>query len=297
MEMYRTKKDIDAHVESLISKLPLKEFTSRGYSIGRLYFEVGDYANCCRYVEQYLHVHSSNAAAHALLGQALQKLGKMKKALEEFKTSYELCPTQNSLVLNICEILAGDEESTEPDRAKYWCEKAEKMFPKHPVTFQLREKLLSMANPDPQALVYLLLEELAVRPKDVRLHIRLLKFYLKNNNIEEAFTHSCNIEFGENNFNNNYDWYETVGQILKCNPRKSNDWLFQLLLLTVTERMCVLSITQTLGYKDRSIFESTELLHAYDQSIERVAKTGSNPGHGEFHAGLLKHHRDRKSVV
>ncbi|XP_061711175.1 E3 SUMO-protein ligase RanBP2-like isoform X3 [Cydia pomonella] len=295
--MYRTKKDIDAHVESLISKLPLKEFTSRGYSIGRLYFEVGDYANCCRYVEQYLHVHSSNAAAHALLGQALQKLGKMKKALEEFKTSYELCPTQNSLVLNICEILAGDEESTEPDRAKYWCEKAEKMFPKHPVTFQLREKLLSMANPDPQALVYLLLEELAVRPKDVRLHIRLLKFYLKNNNIEEAFTHSCNIEFGENNFNNNYDWYETVGQILKCNPRKSNDWLFQLLLLTVTERMCVLSITQTLGYKDRSIFESTELLHAYDQSIERVAKTGSNPGHGEFHAGLLKHHRSQFAFI
>ncbi|XP_063392592.1 E3 SUMO-protein ligase RanBP2-like [Cydia fagiglandana] len=295
--MYRTKKDIDAHVESLISKLSLKEFTSRGYSIGRLYFEVGDYANCCRYVEQYLHVHSSNAAAHALLGQALQKLGKTKKALEEFKTSYELCPTQNSLVLNICEILADDKESTDPGRAKYWCEKAEKMFPKHPVTFQLREKLLSMANPDPQALVDLLLEELAVRPKDVLLHIRLLKFYLKNNNIEEAFTHSCNVEFGENNFNNNFDWYETVAQILKCNPRNNNDWLFQVLLLTVTERMCVLSITQTLGHKDRSIFESTELLHIYDQAIERVAKAGSNPGHGEFHAGLLKHHRSQFAFI
>ncbi|XP_063373482.1 E3 SUMO-protein ligase RanBP2-like isoform X3 [Cydia amplana] len=294
--MYRTKKDIDAHVESLISKLPLKEFTSRGYSIGRLYFEVGDYVNCRRYVEQYLHVHSSNAAAHALHGQALQKLGKMKKALEEFKTSYELCPTQNSLVLNICEILADDKESIDPGRAKYWCEKAEKMFPKHPVTFQLREKLLSIANPDPQALVDLLLEELAVRPKDVLLHIRLLKLYLKNNNIEEAFTHSCNVEFGENNFNNNYDWYETVAQILQCNPQNNNDWLFQLLLLTVTERMCVLSITQT-GHKDRSIFESTELLHVYDQAIERVAKAGSNPGHGEFHAGLLKHHRGQFAFI
>ncbi|XP_048004497.1 E3 SUMO-protein ligase RanBP2-like [Leguminivora glycinivorella] len=295
--MYRTKKDIDVHVENLISKLPLKEFTSRGYSIGRLYFEVGDYANCCRYVEQYLHVHSSNAAAHALLGQALQKLGKMKKALEEFKTSYELCPTQNSLVLNICEILADDEESTDPGRAKYWCDKAEKMFPKHPVTFQLREKLLSMAIPDPQALVGLLLEELAVRPKDVLLHIRLLKFYLKNNNIEEAFTHSCNVEFGENNFLNNYDWYETVAQILKCNPRNNNDWLFQLLWLTVAERMCVLSITQTLGHKDRSIFDSTELLHIYDQAIERVAKAGINSGHGEFHTGLLKHHRSQFSFI
>lgn len=78
----------------------LFQFISRGYSIGRLYYDVGDNSSCRRYVEQYLNQNNNNAAAHALLGQALQKLGQKEKALEEFKTSFTICPSQNSLVLN-----------------------------------------------------------------------------------------------------------------------------------------------------------------------------------------------------
>lgn len=199
----------------------------------------------------------------------------------------------DDVIVTVCEILADGEVDIDPGQTKYWCDKAETMFPKHPVTYQLREKLLSIANPDPEALSNLLTEELVVRPKDVSLHIRLLQFYLKNNKIDEAFTHSCNVEFGENNFTNNFDWYKTIEQILNSNPRSTNDWLFQLLFLTVAERMCFLNLIVYHSDSHCKVYESTHLLHVYDQAIERVAKAGIDTSHLEFHKCLLHQHRSQ----
>lgn len=67
--------------------------------MARLYFEVGDYVSCQRYVEQYLSQKDNNAAAHKLLGQTLQKLGQKEKALEQYKISLDIDPTQTSLIL------------------------------------------------------------------------------------------------------------------------------------------------------------------------------------------------------
>lgn len=128
--MYKNKKDVDKYVENLLSKhsakdvssLPkgyavlhwrivvvilkffcfffLFQFKTRAYSIARLYFDVGDYTSCQKYVEQYLSQKENNAAAYKLLGQALQKLGQKDKALEQFKTSLEIDPTQTSTILD-----------------------------------------------------------------------------------------------------------------------------------------------------------------------------------------------------
>lgn len=76
------------------------QFTTRTYSIARLYYEVGDYGSCQKYVEQYLTQKSNNAAAHKLLGQAFQKLGEKEKALEQYKTSFDIDPTQTSTILD-----------------------------------------------------------------------------------------------------------------------------------------------------------------------------------------------------
>lgn len=76
------------------------QFKTRAYSIARLYYEVGDYASCQRYVEQYLTQKDNNAAAYKLLGQALQKLGQKEKALEQYKTSLDIDPTQTSTILD-----------------------------------------------------------------------------------------------------------------------------------------------------------------------------------------------------
>ncbi|CAH2229916.1 jg24525 [Pararge aegeria aegeria] len=289
--MYRNKKDVDKHVDSLMFKLSPKDFKTRAYSIARLYFEVGDYGSCQKYVEQYLTQKSNNAAAHKLLGQAFQKLGQKEKAIEQYKTSLDIDPTQTSTILDVCELLADDDVTIDSGRAKYWCEKAEAMFPKHPVTFSLREKLLSVANPDPEALVKLLKTELDTRPKDAVLHIRLIQHLLRNNKIKEAFDHSCNIELDKKLFSNNYAWYESLSEILKYNHLTTTDWLYQLLLLTVKERICVLSLTEVPNSSSKGLVESSNLLHDYDQSIESVAETGPSPGFREFHNSLLKHHQ------
>lgn len=289
--MYKTKKDVDKLVENLSSKLSPKEFQSRAYSIAHKYFEVGDYANCQKYVEQYLALKDSNAAAYKLLGQALHKMGQKEKALEQYKTSLEIDSSQTTSILDICELLADDEVIIDPGRAKYWCEKAEATFPRHPVTFRLRERIIAVSNSNPEALVKLLTSELAVRPKDALLHARLLKHFLNNNNVKEAFDHACNVEFGDKTFINNYTWYDILNELVKHNAHDTKDWLYQLLLLTVKERICLLSITETPSGSSKSLSESTELLYAYDQAINTVAKTGAHPGTAEFHAGLLLHHR------
>lgn len=294
--MYRNKKDVDKHVENLLNKISSREFKSRAYSIARLYFEVGDFANCQKYVEQYLTQKDNNAAAYKLLGQALQKMGQKEKALEQYKTSLDIDPAQTSTILDICELLADYDVEIEPGRAKYWCEKAEAIFPRHPVTFRLRERLLSLQNPNPEALVKLITTELAIRPKDAQLHARLIKHYISTNKLKEAFEHSCNIEFGENFFMSNYAWYEILANLVVNSGINHNEWLYQLLLLTVRERLCVLSLTETPSGTSKSLVESQEFLQAYDQSIEIVAKTGPSPGHGDFHASLLQHHKGQFSL-
>ncbi|XP_045510672.1 E3 SUMO-protein ligase RanBP2-like [Colias croceus] len=295
--MYKNKKDVDIHVEKLMSKLSLKDFKARAYSIARLYFEVGDYGSCQKYVEQYLTHKANNAAAHKLLGQTFQKMGFKDRAFEEFKISLDLDPAQTSIILDICAILVDDDTSIDAGRAKYWCEKAEATFPKHPITFKLREKLLTIANPDPEALTKLLTSELLARPKDAVLHFRLLKHYLDTNKMKEAFDHCCNVEFAKPPFLNNFAWYETMSEVLKRNSNKSNDWLFQLLLLTVKERLCTLSLTEIPQGQCKSLIESRELLNDYDQSIASVTKAGPTPGLAEFHTSLLQHHRAQFSFL
>ncbi|GBP59672.1 E3 SUMO-protein ligase RanBP2 [Eumeta japonica] len=291
--MYRSKKDVDKHVESLTSRLSAKEFQLRTYSIARLYYEVEDYASCQRYVEQYITEKSNSAAAYKLLGQALQKLGQKERALEQYKSSLDIDPTQSSLVLDICAILVDKDVTFDTGRAKYWCEKAEATFPKHPVTFQLREKLMVMVNPDPEAIIQLLKSELAVHPKDVTLHARLLKHYSQTNRHNEAFEHSFEYEFDNKNFTNNYAWYETLGQILKYYTDDKTDWKYQLLLLTVKEKLCALSLTEIPSGASKGFVESNNLLHDYDQTLSFVAKLGASPGCADFYTALIDHHRSQ----
>lgn len=198
-------------------------------------------------------------------------------------------------MFSVCELLADGDVAIEPGRAQYWFEKADAIFPRHPVTFRLRERLVTMSDPDPEALVKLLLMELNARPKDPLLHARLLKYYLKTNQFKKAFEHSCSIEFSSNNFTNNYAWYEILDELLKHDLENVDIWLYQLLLLTVRERICLLSLTETPSGSSKSLVESADLLHAYDQALERVARAGAAPGFAEFHASLLQHHRGQSS--
>lgn len=140
-------------------------------------------------------------------------------------------------------------------------------------------------------MITLLKEELSSNPKDASLHVRLLKHYLQNNRHKEAFEHSFKIEFGGSTFQNNYAWYETLSEVLKHQANDITDWEYQLLLLTVLERLCILSLTETPTGTSKSLTESTNILHRYDQALEKVAQAGPPTGLAEFYSGLLQHHR------
>lgn len=151
-------------------------------------------------------------------------------------------------------------------------------------------------NQDPEALISLLTSELQVRPKDPTLHARLLRLYLQSNKIKEAFEHSCNVEFGGNTFYNIIAWYESLSELLKHQSHDTTSWLYQLLLLSVRERLCTLSLTETPSGTSKSLVESLDLLHLYDQALEKVSQIGAPAGFAEFHAALLQHHRGQFSL-
>lgn len=166
------------------------------------------------------------------------------------------------------------------------------MFPDHPITFHLREKIISSATPDPEAVIELLKSEITAHPKDATLHARLLKHYLQHNRYTEAFEHACNVEFSGNLFFNNFAWYETLNEVLKQQPPKEiKSWQYNLLLLTVHEHLCQLSITETPSGNSKSLAESNKFLCQYDQSLELVTRNGPPTGFSEFHSSLLQHHR------
>lgn len=72
---------------------------NRSYTFAKLYYNVGEYEQTRRYVSSYLSVKPKSAEAHYLLGLALEKLGKKDAALEAYRTSLQIDPKQNNLIL------------------------------------------------------------------------------------------------------------------------------------------------------------------------------------------------------
>lgn len=71
----------------------------RSFAFAKLYFNVGEHELARRYVSNYLVVKPHSAEAQLLLGKILEKLGRRESALEAYRTSLDLDPKQNGLVL------------------------------------------------------------------------------------------------------------------------------------------------------------------------------------------------------
>jgi len=48
----------------------------------------------------------------------------------------------------VCELLVDMDIGMDVNKLKYWVERADKLFPHHPVVFQLKEKLLTIEKPN-----------------------------------------------------------------------------------------------------------------------------------------------------
>ncbi|XP_033209269.1 E3 SUMO-protein ligase RanBP2 isoform X2 [Belonocnema kinseyi] len=268
--MFRTKKDVDRHVQDVFRKLKDEnERNLRCYNIAKLYFQVQDYEAAKRYVSSYLEVRTESAGAHKLLGQILEALGQKEDALSQYRISLELESRQDDLVLKVCELLADMDVGVDVNRARYWVERADKQFPHHPIVFQLKEKLLTVDKPnnDGEDLKLLIASELSVRPKDVQLRVKLLKHYMEKNKLDEAYKHAFDVEATQVH-RDNVSWYQVLCDLLtKCKSQMKKDWSFWVFYISALERFVALNLKEQGNILNKSLAEATQAVFNFDQAL------------------------------
>ncbi|NXL32721.1 RBP2 ligase, partial [Glaucidium brasilianum] len=141
-----------------------------------------------RYISTYLNVQERDPKAHRFLGQIYEAEDNIEKAFGCYKRSVELNPTQKDLVLKIAELLCNNDITD--GRAKYWVERAAKLFPGSPAVYRLKEQLLDCKGEDGWNQLFDLIQaELYARPDDVYINIRLVALYRSNNRLRDAVLH------------------------------------------------------------------------------------------------------------
>ncbi|NWI66102.1 RBP2 ligase, partial [Todus mexicanus] len=141
-----------------------------------------------RYISSYLNVQERDPKAHRFLGQIYEAEDNIEKAFGCYKRSVELNPTQKDLVLKIAELLCNNDITD--GRARYWVERAAKLFPGSPAVYRLKERLLDCKGEDGWNQLFDLIQtELYARPDDVYINIRLVALYRSNNRLRDAVLH------------------------------------------------------------------------------------------------------------
>ncbi|XP_067151302.1 ranBP2-like and GRIP domain-containing protein 4 isoform X3 [Apteryx mantelli] len=187
--MRRTKADVERYVASLQAAAPSpREKSMKGFFFAKLYYEVKEYELAKRYISTYLNVQERDPKAHRFLGQLYEAEDNIEKAVGCYKRSVELNPTQKDLVLKIAELLCSNDITD--GRAKYWVERAAKLFPGSPAVYRLKEQLLDCKGEDGWNQLFDLIQaELYARPDDVYINIRLVELYRSNNRFRDAVLH------------------------------------------------------------------------------------------------------------
>uniref|UniRef100_A0A672TVG1 E3 SUMO-protein ligase RanBP2 n=1 Tax=Strigops habroptila TaxID=2489341 RepID=A0A672TVG1_STRHB len=187
--MRRTKPEVERYVASVQAAAPSpREKSMKGFLFAKLYFEIKEYELAKRYISTYLNVQERDPKAHRFLGQIYEAEDNIEKAFGCYKRSVELNPTQKDLVLKIAELLCNNDITD--GRAKYWVERAAKLFPGSPAVYRLKEQLLDCKGEDGWNQLFDLIQaELYARPDDVYINIRLVALYRSNNRLRDAVLH------------------------------------------------------------------------------------------------------------
>ncbi|XP_067013935.2 E3 SUMO-protein ligase RanBP2 [Anabrus simplex] len=292
--MFRTKKDVDRHAQDVHRKVKSEtERILKYYNLAKLYYQVGDYESARRYATGFLSVRDNSACGHKLLGQALEALGQKDKALAQYKCSLMLDRKQSDLVLKVCELMS-EGEITDKGTGQYWCDQAEQLFPHNPVVFKLKEKLLKCEGETNSAeLENLIAGELAARPTDVTLHVRLLKLYLEQDRVDEAFTQGLEQE-SKAIFREELSWYITLEEILKAYKQQNSGeigWEFYLHYTSVLERLACLNLREQFDGPRHGFADCVQAIFRFDQVLEEAS--GQNPPSSEqdLYQIFLNHQR------
>ncbi|XP_010781780.1 E3 SUMO-protein ligase RanBP2 isoform X2 [Notothenia coriiceps] len=297
--MRRSKFEVDRYVSTVQSSSPsLKEKPIKGFLFAKLYFEAKEYELAKRHVSEYLKVQERDPKAHKFLGQLYEREGDINKAVGCYKRSVDLNPGQRDLVLKVAELLVSKQECD--SRAEFWVEKAAKLLPGNPAVFNLKERLLSrQGQPGWNRLFDLLQAELAVRPADAHVNVKLVQLFCQDGRLDEAVKH-CLAAEKKGMLSNSLDWYTVVVRTLQeylAQPSvTSNDKMCRLLQRELLLAHCgLLRITLS----QSSMQPSLDALTGFDQVMQTLSSIAGQQaddlcevfvemrGHLYLHAGTL----------
>uniref|UniRef100_A0A8C7C8K1 E3 SUMO-protein ligase RanBP2 n=2 Tax=Oncorhynchus kisutch TaxID=8019 RepID=A0A8C7C8K1_ONCKI len=297
--MRRSKAEVERYIYSVQSSSPsLKEKPIKGFLFAKLYFEAKEYELAKRHVSEYLTVAERDPKAHKFLGQLYEREGDINKAVGCYKRSVDLNPAQRDLVLKVAELLVS---KTERDsRAEFWVEKAAKLLPANPAVFNLKERLLNRQGQQGRNQLFDLLQaELAMRPGDAHINIKLVQLFSSDGRLEEAVKH-CLATEKRGLLRSSLDWYSTVVHTLQdflAQPSvSSNEKMSRHLQRELLLAHCSL-LRLTLSGK--GLQPSIKALGSFDCAMQGLKKTAGSVtddlsevyvemrGHLYLHAGTL----------
>uniref|UniRef100_A0A3P9PDL6 E3 SUMO-protein ligase RanBP2 n=1 Tax=Poecilia reticulata TaxID=8081 RepID=A0A3P9PDL6_POERE len=217
--MRRSKAEVDRYVSSVQSSSPSLKEPVRGFLFAKLYFEAKEYELAKRHVSEYLKVQERDPKAHKFLGQLYEREGEINKAIGCYKRSVDLNPVQRDLVLKVAELFVGKGDCD--SKAEFWVEKAAKLMPGNPEVFNLKERLLSRQGQQGWNQLFDLLQaELAARPADALVNVKLVQLFCQDGRLDEAVKH-CLATEKKGLLRNSFDWYNV--QLKTLQPSVSNN--------------------------------------------------------------------------
>ncbi|XP_050685892.1 E3 SUMO-protein ligase RanBP2-like isoform X2 [Eriocheir sinensis] len=272
----------------------------RGYNIARLYYNVGEYASAARYLAEFLTVRPRAMDAHRLLGQVHEGLGNKEKAVQAYKTAYELGEGQKDLVLKICDLYT--EVEADSSVRLYWAEEGQRLYPHRESVVKLRETLLSRdGTKSREELEKLYLEEINASPTEVRLQTNLLRLYRDwgaedSAKLAEAYSYACQVE-ARKPFSDSLQWYQTlldVMQAYRSTRDVSADETFHTQYLSALERLVYLTLASCSAsalLSQYTLQDAASLLHKFDQSLKsHLHVVGAKSMFGQLMVGQLYLH-------
>uniref|UniRef100_A0A8D0ARQ4 E3 SUMO-protein ligase RanBP2 n=1 Tax=Sander lucioperca TaxID=283035 RepID=A0A8D0ARQ4_SANLU len=242
----------------------------KGFLFAKLYFEAKEYELAKRHVSEYLKVQERDPKAHKFLGQLYEREGDINKAVGCYKRSVDLNPAQRDLVLKVAELLVSKQECD--SRAEFWVEKAAKLLPGNPAVFNLKERLLSrQGQPGWNRLFDLLQAELAVRPADAHVNVKLVQLFCQDGRLDEAVKH-CLAAEKRGILSHSLDWYTVVVRTLQeylAQPSvSSNENMCRRLQRELLLAHCsLLRITLS----ESNMQPSLDALTSFDQSMQMLS--------------------------
>ncbi|XP_016018457.2 E3 SUMO-protein ligase RanBP2 isoform X2 [Rousettus aegyptiacus] len=297
--MRRSKAEVERYIASVQGYAPSpREKSMKGFYFAKLYYEAKEYDLAKKYISTYINVQERDPKAHRFLGLLYEVEENIDKAVECYKRSVELNPTQKDLVLKIAELVCKNDVTD--GRAKYWVERAAKLFPGSPAIYKLKEQLLDCKGEDGwNKLFDLIQSELYARPDDVYVNIRLVELYCSNKRLKDAVAH-CHEAERNIALRSSLEWNSCVVQTLKeylesLQHSESDESNWQ---ATSKDLLLAYANLMLLTLSTRDVQESRELLASFDSALQSVkSHVGGNDelsatflemkGHFYMHAGSL----------